>query len=125
MPATAASGWRATRTLATHAVRSDGSTVPLAELRGKSLAAVAAIANPAQFFDMLRDQGLTLAHTEPLPDHYDFNSYSCNWDEGYSLICTEKDAAKLWRTHPQALAVPLVVTLDAAFLAMVDAATAP
>ena len=118
------SGFRATRTLATHAVRSDGSTVPLAELRGKSLAAVAAIANPAQFFAMLRDQGLTLVDTEPLPDHYDFNSLLCNWDEGYSLICTEKDAVKLWRTHPRALAVPLVLKLDAAFLGMVDAAMA-
>ena len=118
-------GFQAKRALARHAVRSDGSTVPLAGLRGQPLAAVAAIANPAQFFDMLRGQGLTLAHTESLPDHYNFNSWLCNWDEGYSLICTEKDAAKLWRTHPQALAVPLVVTLDAAFLAMVDAATAP
>lgn len=117
-------GFRATRALATHAVRSDGSTVPLADLRGQALAAVAAIANPAQFFAMLRDQRLTLAHTEALPDHYDFNSWLCKWDEGYSLICTEKDAVKLWRMHPQALAVPLVVTLDAAFLKMVDAAIA-
>ena len=115
-------GFRATRSLATHAVRSDGSTVPLTELRGKPLAAVAAIANPAQFFDMLRDQGLTLAHTEPLPDHYTFNSLLCNWDKGYSLICTEKDAVKLWRTHPQALAVPLVVTLDSGIFSAVDAA---
>ena len=50
-------GFRATRALATHAVRSDGSTVPLADLRGKPLAAVAGIANPAQFFDMLRNEG--------------------------------------------------------------------
>ena len=117
-------GFRATRALATHAVRSDGSTVPLADLRGQALAAVAAIANPAQFFAMLRDQRLTLAHTEALPDHYYFDSWLCKWDDGYSLICTEKDAVKLWRMHPQALAVPLVVTLDAAFLKMVDAAIA-
>lgn len=117
-------GFRATRALATHAVRSDGSTLPLAELRGQALAAVAGIANPAQFFAMLRDQGLTLAHTKVLPDHYYFNSFIFKWDVGYSLICTEKDAVKLWRTHPHALAVPLVVTLDAAFLGMVDAAMA-
>ena len=115
-------GLRATRALATHAVRSDGSTVPLADLRGKPLAAVAGIANPAQFFDMLRNEGLTLAHTEAAPDHYDFNSWICTWDRGYSLICTEKDAVKLWRTHPQALAVPLVVTLDSRIFSAVDAA---
>ena len=117
-------GFRARRALATHAVRGDGSTVPLVELRGHPLAALAGIARPAQFFDMLRDHGLTLAHTEALADHYDFSSWLYRWDKGYSLICTEKDAVKLWRTHPQALAVPLVVTLDAGFLALVDAATA-
>ena len=116
------SGFRATRTLATHAVRSDGSTAPLAGLRGQPLAAVAAIANPAQFFDMLRNEGLTLAHTEALPDHYTFNSWLCSWDGGCSLICTEKDAVKLWRTHPHALAVPLVLTIDAEIFSAVDAA---
>ena len=113
-------GFKATRSLATHALRAGGSKVPLASLRGKPLAAVAAIAQPEQFFSMLRHQGLTLAHTESLPDHYTFNSWLRMFDKGYSLICTEKDAVKLWRTHPEALAVPLVLTLQAAFLAVVD-----
>ena len=115
-------GFKATRSLATHALRADGSTVSLASLLGKPLAAVAAIAQPEQFFSMLRHQGLTLAHTESLPDHYNFNSWLRLFDKDYSLICTEKDAVKLWRTHPEALAVPLVLTLEAAFLAVVDEA---
>ena len=61
-------GFKATRALADHAVRSDGSTLALAALRGEPVAAVAGIANPAQFFGMLLDAGLTLAHAEPLPD---------------------------------------------------------
>jgi hypothetical protein len=32
------------------------------------------------------------------------------------LICTEKDAVKLWKKHPDALAVPLELALDARFL---------
>lgn len=121
-------GFQATRALAGHAVHSDGSTVALADLRGRPLVAVAGIANPGQFFGMLRDAGLTLAHTEPLPDHYNYNSWIYIWDAGYSLLCTEKDAVKLWHLSPQpyakALAVPLQLTLDAAFLAAVDAALA-
>jgi tetraacyldisaccharide 4'-kinase len=123
-----AGGFQATRALAGHAVRSDRSTIALAELRGKPVAAVAAIANPAQFFAMLRAAGLTLAHTEPLPDHYDYNSWKFILDAGYSLVCTEKDAVKLWHLRPhaylQAWAVPLRLTLDDAFLAAVDAAIA-
>jgi tetraacyldisaccharide 4'-kinase len=118
----------ATRALADHAVRSDGSTLALAALRGKPVAAVAGIANPPQFFSMLRDAGLTLTHAETLPDHYNYNSWICKWDAGYSLVCTEKDAIKLWRAQPtphaQALAVPLVLGLDPAFLAALDAALA-
>ena len=113
-------GFIATRTLATHALRSDGSTVPLAELHGQPLVALAAIAQPENFFGMLRTRGLTLAHTLALPDHYNFDSWSSPFHEGQSLICTEKDAVKLWRHHPKVLAVPLVVTLEPSCLAAID-----
>lgn len=120
-------GFRATRALATLARRADDSTVPLADLRNhpqQPLMAVAAIAKPDDFFAMLRAQGLTLARTLALPDHYDFNSWSGNTSKGCTLICTEKDAIKLWRQQPDALAVPLVLTLPPDFLAQLDAALA-
>jgi tetraacyldisaccharide 4'-kinase len=82
--------------------------------------AVAAIAQPEAFFSMLRARGLRLAQTLALPDHYDFDSWSRPSDEGYTLICTEKDAVKLWRTHADALAVPLICTLEPAFLTALD-----
>jgi tetraacyldisaccharide 4'-kinase len=104
------------RRLAPHALRADGSQVPLATLIGQPLHAVAGIAQPEAFFNMLRSQGLTLAETTALPDHYDFNSWLCNISLGYTLICTQKDAPKLWPKHPQALAVPLVVDIPPAFL---------
>ncbi|WP_367068414.1 tetraacyldisaccharide 4'-kinase [Oryzisolibacter sp. LB2S] len=109
------------RTLADHAVDASGRQVPLDALRGARLHALAAIARPQDFFAMLRAQGLTLAHTEALPDHCDFSSWLRSTDKGYSLICTEKDAVKLWPAHPDALAVPLRLTIAPAFFAALDA----
>jgi tetraacyldisaccharide 4'-kinase len=116
-------GYRAHRRLADHAVHSDGSQVALASLaatHGLPVLALAAIAQPQAFFDMLTHQGVVLAETLALPDHYDFNSWSRNEYEGYQLICTEKDAAKLWQHAPDALAVPLVQTMDADFWSAID-----
>lgn len=108
------------RRLAPWAVRSDGSQVPLAQLRGQPLNALAAVARPDDFFAMLRSEGLTLAHTEALSDHYDFNSWKCPLDERQAVICTEKDAVKLWAQHPEVLAVPLAVQIDPRFFAALD-----
>ena len=116
-------GFRAHRQLAPLAWQQDGSTVPLyklAEPGQPPLLALAAIARPDEFFDMLRARGLSLSHTIMLPDHYDFNSLNTNEFKGYSVICTEKDAAKLWPKWPRALAVPLLLTLEPACLARLD-----
>ena len=116
-------GFRAQRALAPYALRSDGTKVSFADLAaksGKPLFALAAIAKPEAFFDMLRAQDLPLEKTLALPDHYDFNSWSRNIDERYTLVCTEKDAVKLWRHAPQALAVPLLFTPEPAFLTCFD-----
>ncbi|MBS0598019.1 MAG: tetraacyldisaccharide 4'-kinase [Proteobacteria bacterium] len=110
----------ATRRLADHALRADGNAVPLRTLQGRPLTAVAGIARPQAFFDLLRQAGLTLAQTFALPDHYDFNSWLGMTDEGQTLICTEKDAVKLWRHHADALAVPLQLDVPAAFFAALD-----
>jgi tetraacyldisaccharide 4'-kinase len=116
-------GFTAQRALAHHALRADGRQIALADLAkawAKPLLAVAAIAKPEDFFAMLRAQNLSLAGTVALPDHYDFNSLSRNEYEGYTVICTEKDAVKLWHQQPDALAVPLVFTPEPAFLAKLD-----
>ena len=101
-------------------MRADGDQVPLDELRGQPLTALAAIARPEAFFAMLRDAGLTLADTLALPDHYDFNSWPHSLDGRQILICTEKDAVKLWSRRPDALAVPLRLTVPPAFFAALD-----
>lgn len=109
------------RTLAPHALRANGTQVPLAQLRGQPLHAVAAVARPEDFFAMLRAQGLTLDRAEPLPDHYDFNSWQRFSDKRCSLICTEKDAVKLWAQGVDALAVPLQLQIDPGFFEALDA----
>ena len=110
----------ARRTLAAEAVNGHGERRALAHWAGQPVDAVAGLARPEAFFDMLRAQGLTLAHTAALPDHANF----AHWTppaSGHDLLCTEKDAVKLWRQHPRAWAVPLVLTPEAGFLAAIDA----
>ncbi len=117
-------GFAAPRTLATVARQANGRTLTLSDLANAQtppLMAVAAIAKPDDFFAMLRARGLTLARTLALPDHYDFSSWLPNISKGYTLICTEKDAVKLWRQQPDAVAVPLVLNLSPDFLAELDA----
>jgi tetraacyldisaccharide 4'-kinase len=116
-------GFVATRNLQPVACSADGRNLnltELAKLTDKPLLALAAIAQPEAFFAMLRAQGLSKFDTLALPDHYDFESLSPNEYEGYRLICTEKDAVKLWPLRPDALAVPLTCTLPDALWRVLD-----
>jgi tetraacyldisaccharide 4'-kinase len=63
------------------------------ELRGRRVLAVAGVARPERFFDMLRAEGLDLVE-HPLPDHHDFAAPA--WPNGTGdVVLTEKDAVKL------------------------------
>ena len=113
-------GFRAQRSLATLALAQDGSRVHLHELT-PPLLALAGIAKPEEFFDSLRALGLTLEKTLALSDHFDFAQLDTRELKGYQVLCTEKDAVKLWKYGPQALAVPLIQALEPAFLVALDA----
>ena len=104
-------GLRVARRLADFAVRADGSRLPLAELAASDLPllALAGIAQPQRFFDQLRERGLMLNATQALGDHHSFKDWTA--PPGVQIVCTEKDAVKLWPRFPQALAVPLIVEL--------------
>lgn len=117
-----AGGYHAPRRLSPFALSQRGERIALADLAAKPVLAVAAIAQPENFFAMLRDEGVPLAHTVALPDHYDFNSWKRPFGDGLQLICTEKDAVKLWPRHQDALAVPLILTPPPAFLRDLDLA---
>ena len=123
---TAAPQFTARRALASYALTADGSKVALTDLQPHAnLLALAGIANPEAFFAMLRASGLNLVKTVSLPDHYHFNSILGNKYADYILICTLKDAVKLWQTHPEALAVPLEFEPEPAFFAAFDAMLKP
>ena len=114
-------GFRGQRTLADAAVGATGERVPLAHLAGERVLALAAIAQPQAFFDMLAARGVRPERCVALPDHYDFDSWPRPSGGPWRLVCTEKDAAKLWRVAPDALAVPLTFTPEPAFFEALDA----
>ncbi len=116
------------RSLVGYGLDESGQQYPLSTLNQQTLHALAGIAKPDRFFDMLRAEGLTLAQTHAYPDHVDFTksdialklaaSPSAIW------LCTEKDAVKLWPLFPDLahciLAVPLIIDLDTTFLSVFD-----
>lgn len=117
-------GHGAHRALAPYAVNRAGERMPQdawARADTRPVLALAGIAQPESFFAMLKTQGWPVAQTLALPDHYSFDSASWTIYEGYRLICTEKDAAKLWQTVPDAWAVPLQFEPAPAFFASLDA----
>lgn len=107
------------RELAYFARQANGTPRPLQSWGDTPVQALAGIAKPEVFFSMLRAQGMTLAHTQALPDHANLAELQIDASQG-DVMCTEKDAVKLWATHPEAWAVPLQTTLPSGLLAAID-----
>jgi tetraacyldisaccharide 4'-kinase len=107
--------FKADRQLAAQAVNGKGQTRTLESFQGQAVQALAAIAQPELFFQALQAQGLQLATTHVLPDHAPLQHWTPSRPE--QLLCTEKDAVKLWPHLPQAWAVPLDCQLPDALLA--------
>lgn len=120
----------AVRRLAQHAVGLDGQRIALEQLQGQAITAVAGIARPAVFFDMLRARGLTLTREVALPDHAEPAAYAALCHSATTaLVCTEKDAVKCFGqaseedglARPGVWAVPLDLAPEPAFFADIDA----
>ncbi|PUE07061.1 tetraacyldisaccharide 4'-kinase [Limnohabitans sp. T6-5] len=123
-PSAVGGGYQARRQLAPHARASDGQLVLLGDLQAQAVDAVAGLARPQAFFDMLRQSGMRVAQTTALPDHHDYAQWPTSTSHSTSqrpLLCTEKDAAKLWQHDPHALAVPLQLTPEDGFWRALDA----
>jgi tetraacyldisaccharide 4'-kinase len=107
------------RELAAHAVRADGTRHALADLRGTPVNAVAGIARPEVFFDALRAAGLILKRGVALRDHHTYTAEDVALGPE-PLLCTEKDAVKVWALRPDAWAVPLLVKVPQATWSAID-----
>ena len=107
------------RNLADFALQANGTQRPLRSWGQTPVQALAGIAKPEQFFAMLIEQGMNVPHTHALADHADFEQLNIDASQG-DVLCTEKDAVKLWADHPQAWAVPLQTTLTTELLAAID-----
>ncbi len=122
-------GYVSTRRLADHAINAQGRQVALDSLKGQALTALAGIASPEAFFDMLRARGLVLQQTVSLPDHFDFCDFAWPAPVGDLVLCTEKDAVKLFELAQfkacNLFAVPLLFAPESAFIAQVDALLKP
>jgi tetraacyldisaccharide 4'-kinase len=120
--------FQALRGLRAHAVNAQGRQRPLTELAALStVGALAGIAQPCRFFDMLTASGVTLQHKVALPDHAEAKALLDALQPRITWLCTEKDAVKLFplvaqRTDLQVWAVPLVQTPEPAFFNAVDQA---
>ncbi|MBA2490481.1 MAG: tetraacyldisaccharide 4'-kinase [Gammaproteobacteria bacterium] len=66
---------------------------PLEAMRGRQAHAVAAIGNPARFFDSLKAGGLVL-RTHVFRDHHPFTSRDLDFGDAQPVVMTEKDAVK-------------------------------
>ena len=98
------------RVLADFAQQADGTTQALSIFQGQKAQALAGIGKPQVFFDMLTDKGIALSATKALADHDDMRSIHIDPEMG-EVLCTEKDAVKLWNFQPTAWAVPLVTEI--------------
>ena len=98
------------RVLADFAQQANGTTRALSIFRGQKVQALAGIGKPLVFFDMLTDKGIALSAKQALADHYDMRSIHIDPEMG-EVLCTEKDAVKLWNFQPTAWAVPLVTEI--------------
>lgn len=113
-------GYASTRRLSDKALSSSGRTTSLHDLQSTPIEVVTGIAKPDAFFNMLVECGLHIRTKTALPDHDNFE----NWTPRHpslALLCTEKDAVKIWPKHGHALAVPLIFEPETAFWDAFDA----
>lgn len=97
------------------------SLVPAAGSGEPAAWAVAAIAHPQPFFTMLRDAGIQLKGTIALPDHAPIRAQDLAPAAGSTLLCTDKDADKVWLLRPDARAVGLTLDIEPGFWNDLDA----
>lgn len=117
-------GHCAQRSLARWGLSSNGTTVALDTLQrsAQRLIAIAGIAQPSVFFEMLAAAGIHTAQNIAFPDHHDFADWPPSSLPECTFLCTEKDAVKIWPIDPSVIAIPLIQTMDQAFFEDINSA---
>lgn len=125
----AAQAFHATRRLADRASDAHGTHRDLRSFAAEAPVAVAGIARPEVFFQMLRERGLELSQTVPLADHADASAFAAlPRSSSATVLCTEKDAVKLFdlvtrwpeNERPAVWSVPLELRIEPAFFEALD-----
>ncbi len=121
--------WTVTRRLASEAIAADGQRLPLERLADAPFRALAGIARPDAFFDMLRRAGLQPQRCIGLADHADAPAMRAALadDPLLPVVCTEKDMVKLagLALPCPVWAVPLELDVPPQALAALDDALSP
>jgi tetraacyldisaccharide 4'-kinase len=107
-------GFESQRRLSAYGLTSLGQQIPLDSLKSKQVEVVSGIAKPEAFLAMLQQAQFQIGQASTLPDHDDFTSWT-PMHPTMPLLCTEKDAVKLWARFPQAVSIPLVFEAEEAF----------
>ena len=68
-------------------------TIPISDLHGMTVHAIAGINNPDHFFSYLRSHKLELI-IHKFPDHYLYTEEDVKFDDNFPVVMTEKDAVK-------------------------------
>ena len=97
---------------------------PIDKFAGMTVHGVAAIGNPARFFDLLRAEGLQVIE-HAYPDHAVIRQRDLDFNDDFEILMTEKDAVKFGaRVGDRFWYVPVDVKIDALeagpFLAQVE-----
>lgn len=89
---------------------------PLARWKGRRVHAVAAIGNPARFFDTLGKAGLQVI-PHAFPDHHAFRPDDLAFGDMHPVLMTSKDAVKCRAfERPDLWEVPVSATFESDFL---------
>lgn len=100
--------------VATEAARLNGSLIrPLRSFKGTTVHAVAAIGNPARFFELLRSFDIQVIE-HPHPDHAQLGPPDITFNDDFDVLMTEKDAVKFGASAPDKVwYVPVEFSIDA------------
>ena len=97
-----------------------GETVPLSDLEGRRVRAVAGIGNPTRFFRTLETLGARVV-PRALPDHHSFSPEDFTAEAGETLVITAKDAVKCRSIAPgDTLVLEVRAQLQAGLIDLLD-----